>query len=148
MDISVVRWVSFDYGMKSNDFISFSFGGWFGINDSKQYTEKRCDFRARHRWSDYIDRSDDDMKLYLEAIRKSIVDKYGSVKNAMLHRGKYHQNYHDGAPMFSDGKVGLFSLNSWGDLMAAIWTEVGIENDLEEYNKTSICIQYCYYDFR
>lgn len=154
MDISVVSWVSFDEGIKIGNFIRLNFGGWFGINDEKQYTDKKCNFKERHRWCNYVDRTFEstkslcEMRAYLEAVRSSIINKYVSVDNARKHTGVYHQKANDGAPMFSDGKVGLFSRNAWGDLMAAIWTEVGIENNLEEYNKTSICTQYCYYDFR
>jgi len=144
----VVSWISFDDAVKSNNFYYLNFGGWFGINDDKQYTGKRCDFRARHRWCDYIDRSPNDIELYLEAIRVSVVDKYVSVDKAMKHNGIYHQRYKDGVPLFSDGKAGVFSRNAWGDLMAAIWTEVSIENDIDSYNEFGLCAQYCYYDFR
>ena len=85
-------------------------------------------FQHGMRWHHYIDDFPENEKLYLEAIRASVVE------NNLRLTGENHQYGPNGVPLFSDDTVGSFSYRGWGDLMAAIWAE---EEDKD----------YCYMDF-
>lgn len=70
------------------------------------------------RWINYIDTMEDWEKPYLEAIRIDVINR--GIKMS----GAEHQNLPNGTPEFNNGKVAIFSYRAWGDLMAAIWSEV------------------------
>ena len=81
-------------------------------------------FSEGMRWKDYIEEWKDEVRPYLEAIRKFVVE------NGLRLTGQQHQYSSYGVPLFEDGTIGAFSFRGWGDLMAAIWAE---EED-QDYN--------------
>ena len=78
-------------------------GGWFNWESKGM------------RWKDYIESRSKEVVPYAEAIRESVL-RYG-----FKFGGDDHQNYY--IPLFEDGTIGCFGYRSWGDLMAAIWSE-------------------------
>jgi len=111
--ITVVGWIS-DAAASGKEEAVGGFGGWFGYEDRDD--EKLV--RTRHRWKDYIAIWQPEAQPYLEAIRASVIAK------GLRLTGFQHQHDGDGVPLFSDGKVAMFSFRGWADLMAAIWSEV------------------------
>lgn len=95
-----INWVSYDKAASHPDKTG-EIGGLGGM------------FRDGYRWKDYCDPGCE----YYESLRKSILD------NNLRITGEEHQESDNGAPMFEDGTVGLFSWRAWGDLMAAVWSE-------------------------
>lgn len=93
---------------------------WINYSESHEYKES-CGglggwFDDGHRWEDFIDDWIEEVKPYLEAIRKS------AIENDLKLTGQQHQHGHKGVPLFEDNTVGSFSYRAWGDLMAAIWS--------------------------
>ena len=80
------------------------------------------------RWKDYVKAFKEEARPYLEALREAIIDK------GLRITGSQHQHSPDGVPIFDDGSCGTFSYRAWGDLMAAVWSEVEDKD-------------YCYMDF-
>lgn len=66
-------------------------------------------------WQDYLDIHDVEAYPYLNALKKEI-------ESNNLHISADDHQYRKKVPLFSDGKVGEFTLRSWGDLMAAIYS--------------------------
>lgn len=85
-------------------------------------------FMRGMRWKDYCENSFCGGSPHIEAFREYIIC------NDIKHDGDWHQNGDAGAPLFSDGSAGTFSMRAWGDLMAAVWSE---HEDRD----------YCYVDF-
>ena len=81
-------------------------GGWFGFDEKGQ------------RWKNYIDSISKEFIPYAEAIKESVI------ANNIRYSGDEHQNKYDGVPVFDDNTIGSFSFRAWGDIMAAIWSEV------------------------
>lgn len=103
MDIIVKEWVSHNEAEIYTVSCGGVSGGWFNRSNEG------------HRWKDYIKTFDDNVKLYLEAIRKEVID------NNLKFGGNTHRE--EMTPLFSDDTIGRFSYRAWGDLMAAIWSE-------------------------
>ena len=99
---TVVRWAGQDETMDMPCSIG-GLGGWF---------EKGM------RWKDYIEVIEPELLPYAEAIRESVI------RNNIRYTGWDHQHRKDGVPVFDDGTVGSFSFRAWGDIMAAIWSDV------------------------
>jgi hypothetical protein len=73
-------------------------------------------FEEGMRWQDYLDAINPKVHPYLEAARRS------AVENRIRVSGESHQ--HDGiTPVFSDGTTFAMTYRSWGDFMAAVWSE-------------------------
>ena len=73
-------------------------------------------FQHGMRWNDYLDAFEESLHPHLEAARRSAVD------NRITATGAQHQN--DGVtPVFSDGRHFAMTMRSWGDFMAAVWSE-------------------------
>ena len=117
--ITVVEWISDAAAFGKEEAVD-GFGGWFGYDENAPEGKKW--HTARHRWKDYIAIWTPQERPYLEAIRASVI------ASGLRLTGYQHQNDAAGVPLFSDGKVGLFSFRGWGDLMAAIWSEVEDRN--------------------
>ena len=66
---------------------------------------------------DFFDVIRPELKPYAEALRAEII-----AKNIRF-TGQDHQSVEDGVPLFSDGKVGSFSMRAWGDFLSATWSE-------------------------
>lgn len=98
----VIGWVS--YGEASSQ-ATERIGGWGGV------------IAPGDRWRDYVAMCGDEPAPYYEALRREVL------RRRLRRGGDWHQNAPDGAPVFADGTVGLFSFRAWGDLMAAIWAD-------------------------
>jgi len=72
-------------------------------------------FEQGMRWKDYQKRVFDTEMGHVEALRSEIVDKQIRI-TGMDHHEKY-------IPLFNDETIACLSVCSWGDLMAAIWSE-------------------------
>ena len=73
-------------------------------------------FEKGMRWQDYLDAYNPKVHPYLEAARKS------AVENNIKATGEQHQ--YDGiTPVFSNGRYFEMTYRSWGDFMAAVWSE-------------------------
>jgi ABC-type glycerol-3-phosphate transport system substrate-binding protein len=112
-EIKVIEWIGYEDA--END-LRASVGCWGGF------------FQRGMRWKDYFESMDDELKPYVTAMFDEVK------KKNLKFSGRDHQYTWNGVPLFSDGKTALFSARGWGDLMAAIWSEV--ENK-----------DYCYMDF-
>lgn len=113
--IRVVSWIS-DTEASDKEQAVGGLGGWFGYDKENRDGQKWG--KAHHRWNDYIKIWKPEVRPYLEAIRADVVAR------GIRLTGEQHQNDASGVPLFSDGKVATFSFRGWGDLMAAIWSEV------------------------
>lgn len=125
-ELFVEKWISYQESEGMPESPTPIFGGFFGFNAIASNGE--TGIKEGERWKDYINSFVDDSRPYLEALRKSVLDK------KRKYTGEEHQNAKDGVPLFSDGTVCTMSWRAWGDLMAAIWSE--------EEGK-----DYCYMDF-
>ena len=102
--MKVKKWISYDEGESIEDSIgSIAVLGGF--------------FKKGLRWKDYVERFDDSVVPYLEALKEEILDK------ELKYTGEDHQYGEYGTPVFEDGRVFLASMRAWGDLMAAVWSE-------------------------
>lgn len=70
-----------------------------------------------YRWVHYISLVEEWQRPYMEAVREEIIRK------GIKWTGKEMQENPKGAPVFNNGKLGLFTWRAWGDLMAATWAE-------------------------
>ena len=68
------------------------------------------------RWNDYLKYLSEEEKPYAEAIRSKVITDSLRIDGM----GHQHGGY---TPLFDDGTIGFFSLRSWGDIMAAIWSD-------------------------
>jgi hypothetical protein len=109
--ITVVDWIC-DDDAGQREVALGGWGGWFGYKENGETREN-----AHHRWKDYIEDLRPECIPYAEALRDECV------KHNIRITGLQHQNDSNGVPVFSDGKIGSFSLRAWGDVMAAIWSE-------------------------
>lgn len=101
--ISVVGWADYEDKEDCEEQAIGGFGGFFSKG---------------MRWSDYVARYDYAGRRYAEALRSAIIER------GLKCTGREHQAKHfSGVPIYSDGKVALFSFRAWGDLMAAVWSE-------------------------
>lgn len=105
--VAVERWISWEdaEGMKE------SFGGMGGF------------FSNGMRWADYLAAFKPEAHGYAEALRLAII------KDGIKATGAEHQS-EELVPVFSDGTCATFSYRSWGDLMAAVWSD----EDDTDYN--------------
>lgn len=103
--MKVEKWIPYDktvHALPDNDIGGF--GGWF---------------EEGHRWKDYIKMFNDSSCEYVEALRTDILER--KIRNG----GNWHQSTNaKGVPVFSDGTVATYSMRAWGDLMAAIYSEI------------------------
>jgi hypothetical protein len=98
-------WASIDrpgFDMFDEDKVVGGFGGFF--KDGKT-------------WAAYENHMPEPWRPYLRALRDDIRAR------RIREGGDWHQEHPNGCPVFSDGKVGMFSYRGWGDLMAATWCE-------------------------
>lgn len=121
-EISVIKWVSSEEIDQFKEAPTPELGGFFG------WAKEGGGRDTGKRWDDYIKAFKPEARPYLEAIRKSVLER------KLTYTGDDHQNQPDGCPVFNDNTVTLMSWRAWGDLMAAIWST--------EENK-----DYCYMDF-
>jgi len=103
--MKVKKWISYDEARDYPSAPCGGLGGFFNFNQSGM------------RWKDYVNIFIDESKLYLEAIRESILE------NDIWFTGQDHQQSKTGVPLFEDNTVATFSYRGWGDLMAAIRSE-------------------------
>lgn len=73
-------------------------------------------FEEGMRWQDYLDAFDEEVHPRLEAARAS------AVKHRIRVSGGEYQ-YAGVTPVFSDGRYFSMTQRSWGDFMAAVWSE-------------------------
>ncbi len=104
MQINVVEFIYYDEAENITDAPLGGMGGWFGWNEP-------------NRWHDYADRLWPSSLVYAEALKRYVIE------NNIRITGQEHQNG-CGIPLFSDGKVATFSFRAWGDIMAAIWSDI------------------------
>jgi len=100
-NIKVVDWISYDEAENKEN----SFGGLGGWFDNGM------------RWKDYLEACTPKSRQYPMAIRKAVIERQ------LKEGGDWHQSSDTGVPLFSDGTVATFSYRSWGDIMAAIWSQ-------------------------
>ena len=110
--MKVIKWISYKESEKYPESVS-CLGGWFNAG----YIHPGKENEKGQRWKDYIEIWKDEVKPYLEAIRKDVL------KKGFKLTGENHQYSPDGVPLFEDKTVASFSYRAWGDLMAAIWSE-------------------------
>ena len=97
--------------------------GWISYNDIEDYMEDDCIggfggfFKDGMRWKDYIYIYNNKGKEYAEALREAILER------ELKCSGEQHQYGEGYIPVFSDGTIASFTYRSWGDLMAAVWSE-------------------------
>lgn len=103
--MKVKKWISCDEADGNYEVSIGGLGGWFGRDEVGQ------------RWEDFLMALNEDEVPYYEALREEIVKKKIRIS------GSDHEWSDDGVPLFDDNTVGLFSFRSWGDLMAAVWSE-------------------------
>ena len=102
--MKVQSWISYFEADEYEKSIG-GWGGWFNREEKGQ------------RWKDFIEAQDPEDRPYFEAVRSSVLEL------GLRHTGSGHQQSAQGAPLFDDGTVGQFTMRSWGDLMAAIWSD-------------------------
>lgn len=111
--ITVVDWIG--AGEADGKIVSIGgMGGWFNggaIHGDPPKAEG-------HRWADYVDALKPELIPYAEAIRESVIELQLKIT------GEQHQYSESGVPLFSDGTIGSFSYRAWGDIMAAIWSDI------------------------
>lgn len=111
--MKVVGWTSYEKAEHMQE--SFGgMGGWFNAD------LKSGNWNVGHRWRDYLERicgSDKVLRARAEALRTAIHER------RLWEPGDWHQDAHDGVPIFDDMTVAAFSYRAWGDLLAAIWSE-------------------------
>ena len=73
-------------------------------------------FERGMRWKNYLDAINPDLHPYLEAARRS------AIENNVRVTGEQHQ-YDGVTPVFSNGRYFQMTYSSWGDFMAAVWSE-------------------------
>jgi len=113
--ITVVDWIS-DGETRNREVAIGGWGGWFGYDQENRDSDNKWRM-AHHRWKDYIEHIRPQCIPYAEALREECV------KHNIRMTGEQHQYDSRGTPVFSDGKIGSFSMRAWGDLMAAVWSE-------------------------
>lgn len=101
--MKVIKWLTSEEAEDIPESIG-GLGGWFNFCESGQ------------RWKDYIGNMPEEQRVYAEALKEEIII------NNFRFGGDQHQI--DKVPLFEDGTCGSFSFRAWGDLMAAIWSEV------------------------
>ena len=114
--MKVIKWASEEKAQGKKISVG-RMGGWFNDRTPGQ------------RWKDYIETWDKNTRPYLEAIRESVVEKGSRLT------GHDHQYSRYGIPIFEDDTIASFSLEGWGDLMAAIWSE----EDNKDYSYIDFC---------
>jgi len=136
--MKVIDWISYKEAGDKEDSLG-GWGGWFnaamlGGPDGPDTVETKT-FGERHTsggtpWDEYVESTTTSEKeaAYAEALRKSIV------QHDVRYGGFWHQYSENGVPLFEDGTVATFSMRAWGDLLAAIWSDVDGK-------------PYCYADF-
>lgn len=126
--MKVVDWISYEEADEKEEAVG-GMGGFF--NSGLIFTKDRGYDETEpvgQRWKDYADTWKEEVQPYIEALKEEIVGK--EIKRG----GFWHQHSGEGVPVFEDGKVAIFSMRAWGDLLAAIWSEVEDKD-------------YCYADF-
>ena len=103
--VRVAEWVAYDDVDEYPEAPIGGLGGWFG-------------FKEPNTWRDYLGAWAPEAHPHIHALRESIVER------GVRWGGDWHQNADDGTPVFSDGSVATFSYRAWGDLLAAIWSDV------------------------
>ncbi|NKB20941.1 MAG: hypothetical protein GKS01_10620 [Alphaproteobacteria bacterium] len=73
-------------------------------------------FENGMRWKDYVGEFDAKTQRYMEVARHSAIENKVKVSGGVHQSGGI-------TPVFSDGAYFLMSLRSWGDFMAAVWSE-------------------------
>lgn len=104
--MKVTSWISYEEAQSYPDNKIGGMGGWFNFHEKGQ------------RWKDYIGIFEPQAHIHIEALRESIIE------NNIRTGGDDHQQSDNGVPLFSDGTVATYSYRAWGDLMAAVWSEV------------------------
>ena len=98
--MKVVRWTSYDEDLPNT---IDEMGGFFSKG---------------MRWIDYAKIWTEEGLVFINAIREEIL------RIELKYAGAAHQYEPDGMPVFEDGTCARFSFRAWGDLMAAVWSEV------------------------
>ena len=102
----IAEWISFDASDARIAAGAVDIGGWGG------------DMTKDMRWADYLEMTDPMWRGHFEALRQAILAR------GLRRGGDWHQHAVDGVPVFDDGTLATFSFRAWGDLMAAVWSEV------------------------
>lgn len=137
-DLAVEKWVTWDESEKLGDDndVGISMGGWVGAPFCLN-REKMCEEFADAQgaaaqvvlpenittFEQYLDQvweSEAEGRKYAWALRNEIVAK-------KIRRGGFWHQEQEGVPVFIDGRYATYSMRAWGDLMAAIWSEVDQE---------------------
>jgi|GEM_PF-3621061 len=102
---SVVRWASFKE-TKGMPISIKGFDGWFIQGKKGQH------------WESYLEAIGESLIPYANAIRESVI------KNNIRYKGSEHIYSDNGIPVFDNNTIGVFSFHAWGDIMAAIWSDI------------------------
>lgn len=131
----VIDWISYAGTENKKDSLG-GWGGWFNASmlgtagDAGREVTGERHTSGTSPWDEYVESTTTTEKeaAYAEALRKSIV------QHDVRYGGFWHQYSENGVPLFEDGTVATFSMRAWGDLLAAIWSDVDGK-------------PYCYADF-
>jgi hypothetical protein len=101
--------------------------GWINYKDAEDNLRPAIGctggwFQEGMRWMDYYEDVDDELQPYVQAIFDDVKE------NSIKLTGWENQHNNNGTVLFSDGKWAGFSMRAWGDLMAAIWSEIEDKN--------------------
>jgi hypothetical protein len=106
--LKVTNFVCYDEASSREDLGLGGMGGWFG--------ESERGWDAGHRWKDYVESYNEEVRPALEELRKALI------KHGIRCTGEQQQNRAEVCPLWSNGKADTYSFRAWGDLMAAIWS--------------------------
>lgn len=76
-------------------------------------------FKHGMRWKDYLEVFNENVHADLEKLRKAIIEK-----NIRCTGEQHQSDFYKSVPLWDNGLVDTYSYRAWGDLMAAIWSEV------------------------
>lgn len=122
--MKVIKWVSYNEAEKLENNGIGVLGGWFNFD------------KTGLRWKDFLDAYCETAYPYFEALREEVLEK------ELKRGGDWHQGSDEGSPVFSDNTVAIFSYRSWGDIMAAIWSE----KENKDYNYMDFYVDACVED--
>lgn len=101
--MEIVKFISAEEAEENNMREIGGMGGFFGWDHPM-------------RWKDYIETREPEDRPYYETFREYVIE------NNLKHGGDWHQ--YEGIPVFDDGTIIYCTFRAWGDLLAAIWSDI------------------------
>ena len=113
--MKIQKWITYEEAEGKEENGLGGIGGWFGYDKLNRDAQGRWTM-AGHRWQNYLDHFKPEAHQMLEELYRSIV------ANKIRCTGEEHQNGALSVPLWDNGKVDTYSMRSWSDLMAAVWS--------------------------